>query len=84
MQGKAISWEVKKTFYQQVIFATVSYGAETWGLRETERPLLNIFEMKCLRAMMGVTKGTGQERSKQLLWKVTRGEAGQGLVGKRG
>ena len=30
------------------------YGAETWGLRETERKL-DIFEMKSLRSMCGLT-----------------------------
>ena len=42
--------------YQQVIVPTVTYGAETLGLREAERRLLNVFEMKCLRPMVGVTR----------------------------
>ena len=35
---------------------TVLYGAETWGLRESERKKLNVFEMRCLRSMIGVTR----------------------------
>ena len=42
--------------YQQVLVPTVTYGAETWGLRELERRLLNVFEMKCLRPMVGVAR----------------------------
>ena len=51
-----MSWEVKKTLYQQVIVPTVSYGTETWGLTEAERCRLNVYEMKGLRPMVGVTK----------------------------
>ena len=50
-----MSWGVKKILYQQVIVPTVTFGAETWGLREAERRRLNEFEMKCLRPMVGVT-----------------------------
>ena len=42
--------------YQQVIVPTVTYAAETWGLREAERRRLNVFEMKCLRPVVGVTR----------------------------
>ena len=47
---------VKKTLYQQVIVPTVTYGAKNWDLRETERRLMNVLEMKCLKYMMGVTR----------------------------
>ena len=56
LKGRTISWWVKKTLYQQVIVPTVTYGAETWGLREAEKNRLNVFEMKCLRPMVGVTR----------------------------
>ena len=49
-------WGMMKTLYQQVIVRTVTYGAETWGVREAERRRLNEFEMKCLRPMVGVTR----------------------------
>ena len=38
------------------IVSAVTYGAETWGLREAERRRLNVFEMKNLRPMVGVTR----------------------------
>ena len=34
---------------------TVIYGAEAWWLKEREKRRLNVFEMKCLRKMCGVT-----------------------------
>jgi hypothetical protein len=45
----------KRVLYEGVVVPTVLYGAETWGLRAEERRRLNVFEMKCLRGMAGVT-----------------------------
>ena len=42
--------------YQQVIVLTVTYSAESWGLKEAVRRRLNVFEIKCLRPMVGVTR----------------------------
>ena len=56
LKGRTMSWGVKKNLYQQVIVPTVTYCAETWGLRETERCRLNVLEMKCMRPMVGVTR----------------------------
>ena len=35
---------------------TVMYGSESWGTKVTERQKLNVFEMKCLRSMTGVSR----------------------------
>ena len=51
-----MSWDMKKTLNQHVIVFTVTYGIETFSLMERERRRLNVFEMKCLRPMIGVTK----------------------------
>ena len=48
--------EVKKTLYQQVVVPTVTYGTKIFGLKETERCCLNVFELKCLRPMVGVLR----------------------------
>ena len=32
------------------------YGSESWGMKVTERQKLNVFEMKCLRSMTGVSR----------------------------
>ena len=42
--------------YERVVVPTVLYGAETWSLKEEERKKLNVFEMRCLRGMIGVTR----------------------------
>ena len=55
-EGKDNELGVQKTLYQQVIVNMVNYGFETWKLREAERRCLNMFEIKCLRPMVGVTR----------------------------
>ena len=37
-------------------YVTVMYGSESWGMKVTERQKLNVFEMKCLRSMTGVSR----------------------------
>ncbi len=39
-----------------VVAPTALYMAETWNVRESERNRLDVFEMRCLRSMVGVTK----------------------------
>ena len=56
LKGRSMSLRVKKTLYQQVIVPMVTYGAESWGLREAERRRLNVFEIKCQRPVVGVTR----------------------------
>ena len=51
-----MSWGVNKTVYQQIIVPMVKYVAEIWGLSEAERRGLNVFEIKCLRLMVGVSR----------------------------
>ena len=41
--------------YERIVVPTVVYGAEAWYLKEREKRRLNVFEMKCLRKMCGVT-----------------------------
>ena len=48
--------DVKKCLYERVVVPTVLYGSEAWSMREKERKKLNVFEMKCLRSMIGVTR----------------------------
>ena len=47
---------VKRELYERVIVPTVTYGSELWGMRVAERQKVNVFEMKCLRSMAGVTR----------------------------
>ena len=55
-KSRNMGLNVKKCVYETVIVPTVLYGAETWRLRESERKMLNVFEMRCLRSMIGVTR----------------------------
>ena len=55
-KSRNVGLNVKKCVYERVIVPTVLYGAETWGLRESERKKLNVFQMRCLRSMIGVTR----------------------------
>ena len=77
LKGRTMIWGVKKTLHQQVIVPIVTFGAETWGLRETERRRLNVFEMKCLIPMVGVSRWyriTNEEIRKRAGIKKTRAE----------
>ena len=42
--------------YEKVVVPTVMYGSESWGMKVTEKQKLNVFEMKCLRSMTGVSR----------------------------
>ncbi|MCP4272649.1 MAG: hypothetical protein GY781_11890, partial [Gammaproteobacteria bacterium] len=53
---RSLNMNAKKALYEGVIVPTVLYGAEAWGLRVAERRRSNVFEMKCLRSMIGVTR----------------------------
>ena len=53
LKGKGMSLRVKKTLSLQIIINMATYGAETWG---SKRRCLNVFEMKCLETMVGVTR----------------------------
>ena len=55
MRCRTLGMEAKRGLYEGVVLPTVLYGAETWGVRAEERRRLNVFEMKCLRSMAGVT-----------------------------
>ncbi len=45
----------KRRLYEGVVVPTAQYGPETWNVRESERNRLDVFEMKCLKSMVGVT-----------------------------
>ena len=47
---------VKKVLYEKVVVPTVMYGSVSWGMKVTERQKLNVFEMKYLRNMTGLSR----------------------------
>ena len=56
MKNRGLGMNVKKVLYEKVAVPTVMYGSESWGMKVTERQKLNVFEMKCLRSMIGVSR----------------------------
>ena len=56
IMNKGLGMNVKKVLYEKVVVLTVLYGSESWGMKVTERQKLNMFEMKCLRSMTGVSR----------------------------
>ena len=56
MKNRGLGINVKRVLYEKVVVPTVMYGSELWGMKVSERQKLNVFEMKCLRSMAGVTR----------------------------
>ena len=56
MKNRGLGMNVRKVLYEKVVVLTVMYGSESWGMKVTERQKLNVFEMKCLRNMTGVSR----------------------------
>ena len=56
MKNRGLGMNIKKVLYERVIVPTVTYGSELWGMKVSDRQKLNVFEMRCLRDMMGVTR----------------------------
>ena len=55
MKNRGLGMNVKKVLYEKVVVQTVMHGSESWGMKVTEIPKLNVLEMKCLRSMTGVS-----------------------------
>ena len=56
MKNRGLGINVKKVLYEKVVVPTVMYGSKSWGMKVTERQKLNVFEMKRLKSMSGVTR----------------------------
>jgi hypothetical protein len=53
---KAISNPLKIRLYKALIEPIATYAAETWTLKAEDSRKLEVFEMRCLRAILGVTR----------------------------
>ena len=74
MKNRGLGMNIKKVLYEKVIVPTVMYGSELWGMKVSERQKLNVFEMKCLRSMAGVSRLLNSEMKKveeELVWEKT-------------
>ena len=56
LSNRRLGIKAKKCLYEGVIAPTALYGAEAWGMRSAECRKENIFEMKCLRSLVGVSR----------------------------
>ena len=53
---KQVSLETKMAIYRGAVLPSLLYGCETWVLSEIESQRLEVFQMKCLRGILGITK----------------------------
>ena len=51
-----INMELKMRLFRALIIPIAIYGAETWVLTTKEENKLNVFEMRCLRSILGVSR----------------------------
>ena len=56
MKNRGLGINGKKVLYENVVVLTVMYGSESYGMEVPERQKLNVFEMKCLRSMTGLSR----------------------------
>ena len=50
-----ISMKTKITLYKVMVQSVLLYGSETWALTEQETNRLEVFQMRCLRRIKGIT-----------------------------
>src|SRR5256885_6588068 len=55
-RNREMSRKVKTSLYESIVVPTVIYGCEGWYLKEKEKRMIEVFEMKCLRAICGVRR----------------------------
>ena len=54
--GRGLGIMAKECLHDGVIVPIALYGAEAWGMRSAERRKVNVFEMKCLRSLVGESR----------------------------
>ncbi len=55
LRGGMVSHEVKKSLRDSVLLPTITYGSETWSMREGEMSKIRAVEMSFLRAASGIS-----------------------------
>ena len=57
LSNRGLGIKSKKCLYEGIIIVpTALYGADEWGMRSAERRKFNVFEMSCLRSLVGVSR----------------------------
>ncbi len=54
--SRRLSRKLKTRLYRALILPIATYGAETWATTAADTNALMVFEMKCLRATLGVSR----------------------------
>ena len=54
--SKNINNHTKMQLYQTLILSILLYGAESWTMKKDDKNRLHVFEMTCLRRILGVTR----------------------------
>ena len=55
-RNKGMSVGAMRGMYEAIVVPTLTYGSEAWVMNARERSRVEAVEMKCLRAIKGVTK----------------------------
>jgi hypothetical protein len=50
-----ISHRIKLTLYKVIVQSTLLYGCETWAIPDANVKNLELFQMKCLRRLCGIS-----------------------------
>ena len=56
LSNRGLGIKGKKCLYEGVIVPTALYGAEACGMRSAERRKVSVFQMKCLRSLIRVSR----------------------------
>ena len=59
LRNRGLGIQAMKCLYDGVIVPTAMYGAETFGMRSSERRKVNVLEIKCLRSLVRVSLTNG-------------------------
>lgn len=54
-KNRDINLKLKVRLFNSLIVPIATYACETWTLTEKDKRVINSFEMRCLRSMLGVT-----------------------------
>ena len=55
-KSKDIRISTKLELYRVLVLSIATYGSETWTLKKADEQRLHVFEMACLRKILGVTR----------------------------
>ena len=80
--SKDVSIHLKTRLYGALILPIATYGSESWTTRRKEIDALLVFEMKCLRAILRITR-SGRLRNTMIRKKLNISETIEDIVLKR-